>query len=52
MMSESLENMKGKICWFRKKDFSGYTVGAEIVKNNNLTKFLKESLSSSPICPR
>ena len=52
MMSDSLENMKGKICWFRKKDFSGYTVGAEIVKNNNLTKFLKESLSSSPICPR
>ncbi len=47
MMPDSLEKIKGKICWFRKKDFSGYTIGAKIVKNNNVARFLKESLSSS-----
>ena len=47
MMPDFPEKIKGRICWFCKKDFSGYTVGAEIAKNNNLAKFLKETLSPS-----
>jgi DNA-binding NtrC family response regulator len=47
MMPGFLEKIKGRICWLRKKDFSGYTIGAEIAKNNKLAKFLKERLSSS-----
>lgn len=49
MMPGFLEKIKGRICWLRKKDFSGYTIGAEIAQNNNLARFLKESLSSSSI---
>lgn len=47
MMRDSLEKMEGNICWCRKKDFLGYTIGAKIVKNNNLARFLKESFPSS-----
>ena len=47
MMRDSLEKMEGNICWFRENDFSGYTIGAKIVKNNSLARFLKESLPST-----
>ena len=52
MMRDSIEKVEGNICWFRKKDFSGYTIGAKIVKNNNLARFLKESLSSTFLLSR